>query len=217
MTNKQKIDKFVTFKQRNKFSAQAWNERGLNPSSDDFCKRLTDFFNSCADKMIEGINNKLSDEQIKHLLETGLIDLNKADFDTEEKEFICDLFYEMASFVSININEVLEKWLYGFVFEQQPEKIIEMIKQPCTKCKIELETHIEEKEEGIPEYCWFLAKCNNCGELNLLSNGNNIKRVSFGNYQYLGSLRMDKYNYEQALARLENIKLLKKIEYRWSW
>ena len=177
MTSKQKIYKLVAFKQRNKFSTQAWNKRGLNPSSDDFCKRLTEFFNFCADKMIDGVNNKLSDEQIKHLLEAELTGLNKTDFDTEEKEFICDLFYEMASFVSINVSEVLEKWLYGFVLEQQPKKIIETIKQPCTKFEIELETHIEEKQEGIPEYCWWLAKCNNCGELNLLSKGKNIKRA----------------------------------------
>ena len=216
MTSKQKIDKLVAFKHRNKFSTQAWNERGLNSSSDDFCKRLTDFFNSCADKMIDGINNKLSDEQIEHLLETELIGLNKTGFDTEEKEFICELFYEMASFINVNINDVLEKWLYGYVLKQQ-EKILETIKQPCTKCEIELETHIKEKQEGILETGWLLAKCNNCGELNLLSNGNGIKRASFGNYQWLGTLRMDKYNYEQALTRLEQIKLLKKIEYRGNW
>ena len=211
------IDKFLTFKRRNKFSAEVWIERGLNPSNDAICKHLTDFFDSCTDKVISGINNKLSNEQIKHLLEKELVNLNRSDFDTEEREFICDLFFELASYINIYVNDLLGMWMYGFIPERKKRKIIEIIKQPCTRCEIELETFVEEKEEGIPEEGWRLAKCNNCGELNLLSCGKNIKRASFGNYQGLGMLKMDKYNYEQALARLEQIKLLKKIEYKGSW
>jgi hypothetical protein len=35
MTDIQKIDKLIDFKQRNKFSIQAWDERGLTPSNDE--------------------------------------------------------------------------------------------------------------------------------------------------------------------------------------
>jgi len=212
-----KIEKLSRFKKRNKFSKKAWEERGLYPSNDYLCKLLTDFFDSCGAELIEGLNKNLSDDEIKYLLKKNLLSLNKSDFDTEEMEFICDLFLELASIVDIDFNEVLEIWLYGFVLKPQQKEIVETLKQPCTKCGIELETYINEKQDGIPEFGWSLAKCNNCGELNLLTQSSNIKRASFGNYQWFGTLYKDKYNYEQALAKLEKIKLLKKLELKVSW
>lgn len=149
MIDQEKVDKLTKFKQRNKFSKRAWNDRGLNPSSGDICRNLTGVFNSCADKLIDGVNNQLSDEQIKHLLEKELTSLNKLDFDTEEREFICDLYYELASIVCIDISEVLEIWLYGFISKARQEKTIDTISQPYAKCGIESENHRKEKQERI--------------------------------------------------------------------
>jgi hypothetical protein len=211
------FDEIFQFKKRNKFSKSAWKKRGLNPSNDDLCKYLSEFFNSCADKLAEGLNNKLSNDEIKYLLELELFSLNKSDFDTEEKEFICDIFQELSSLVNVEFNNVLEVWLYGFAMKPLQEVIVETLKQSCTKCGIELETYIKEKQEGVPAYGWSLVKCSKCGELNLLTETPNIKRASFGNCQWFGTLYKDKYNYEQALIRLEKIKLLKKLEWRFSW
>jgi hypothetical protein len=118
-------DKFYNlskFKKRNKFSAKAWKERGLIPSNEQLCKFLSNFFDSCADKLVEGLNNKLPEVEIKYLLEKELASLNKLDFDTEEKEFICDLFHELASFVKIDFDKVLEIWLYGYALKIQKKK-----------------------------------------------------------------------------------------------
>ncbi len=213
----EKFDNLSKFKKRNKFSKKAWNERGLIPSDAQMSKFVNNFFNSCADKLIEGLNNKLPDNEIKDLLEKQLVSLNKSDFDTEEREFIGDLFHELASIVKIDINKALEIWLYGFALKVPERKVVEILKQPCTTCAVELETYINEKEEGIPAYGWALAKCNNCGGLNLLDPRPNVKQASFGNYQWFGTLYADKYNFEQALAKLEKIKLLKKITFKMSW
>jgi hypothetical protein len=213
----EKFHKLSKFKKRNKFSTNAWKGRGLIPSNDQLCKFLTNFFNSCADKLVEGLNNKLSEDEIKYILEKELASLRKLDFDTEEKEFICDLFQELASFVKIEFNEVLEIWLYGYALKIPQKEIVEILKQPCTNCGIELETYINEKQEGIPAYGWGLAKCNNCDGLNLLNPRPNVKQASFGNYQWFGTLYKDKYNSEQALAKLEKIKLLKKLDFKMSW
>jgi hypothetical protein len=213
-----RIDKLIEFKRRNKFSTEAWNERGLNPSSDELCRHLTSLFNATADKLIEKIKDGTSSRQFKAFLKTEITSLNKSNYDTEEREFICDLFHELATIVDVDFNENLNKWLYGSVLTNlmkiqkliRPERIVETLRQPCTKCATSLETHILQKEDGIPETDWLVAKCNNCGELNLLSHGPNVKEIRFGNYQWVERLQMDEYSYEQALTRLEQIKHFRK-------
>ncbi|WP_214229576.1 DUF4844 domain-containing protein [Pedobacter sp. B4-66] len=218
MTDEQKIDKLVDFKQRNKFSIQVWNERGLNPSSDELCQQLTLFFNSSSDNLISGIKSKKSVQQLKSMLKSELSSLNKLDYDTEEKEFICDLFNELATIIEIDFNSNLNKWLYGSVLTTlmkiqnfiKPVKIVETLKHSCTKCSTVLETQILSKESGIPETCWPIVKCNSCGELNMLSLGPNVKETRFVNYKWVDSLHMKEYTYEQALTRLEQIKFFRK-------
>jgi len=217
MTDDQKIDKLVEFKQRNKFSIQAWNERGLNPSSDELCQQLTLFFNSSSDELINGIKSKRSVQQLKSMLKSELSSLNKSDYDTEEKEFICDLFNELATIIEIDFNGSLNKWLYGYVLTTlmkiqnfiKPVKIVETLQHSCTKCDAVLETQVLSKDSGIPETGWPIGKCNNCGELNLISLGPNVKETKFVNYKWVDILHMDEYTYEQALARLEQIKFFR--------
>ena len=66
------------------------------------------------------------------------------------------------------------------------------------------------REIGIPEYGWYLVKFKNCKELNLLSCGADIKEIKFGNYEYVETLNKNEYTYEQALIRLEQIKIFRK-------
>jgi hypothetical protein len=212
------VDKLLSFKQRDKFSQSAWNKRGLNPSSPELCSQMTKLFDLCADNLIKATEDKHTSRQLKSVLKAGLGNFNKLDYDTEEKEFICDLFHELATIVNVDFNENLNRWLYGSVLTTlmkmqkilKPEKIVQTLRQPCTKCETQLETHILRKENGIPETSWIVAKCINCGELNLLSTGPNVKETRFGNYQWVDSLSMDEYTYQQALTRLEQIKFFRK-------
>lgn len=217
-TGQNQVDKLLLFKQREKFSQAAWNDRGLNPSNTELCNQLTKLFDFCADNLIKAIGDKYSSRQLKSVLKSGLSNFNKLDYDTEEKEFICDLFHELATIVNVDFNDNLNKWLYGSTVTTlmkitkilKPEKNLKVLKQPCTKCETELETVILRMEEGIPDISWFVAKCNSCGELNLISPGPNVKETRFGNYQWVDTLSKDEYTYEQALTRLEQIKFFRK-------
>ncbi len=217
-TEQNQVDKLLLFKQRDKFSQSAWNDRGLNPSSTELCTQLTQLFDLCTDNLVKAINGKYSNRQLKSVLKSGLNNFKSLDYDTEEKEFICDLFHELASIVNVDFNENLNKWLYGSVLTTlmkiqkvlMPEKIVKTLKQPCTKCETELETFIQRLEEGIPETSWFVVKCNNCGELNLVSPGLDVKEIRFGNSQWIETLYKDEYTYEQALTRLEQIKMFRR-------
>ena len=182
------------------------------------CKQLTVLFDGCADKLIEAVREKATGGMLKSVLKSGLKGFNRNDYDTEEKEFICDLFLELAAIVNVDFKDNLQKWQYGSALAAlmklqaflKPEKTVRILKQPCTRCATALESHILRMEQGIPDATWFVVKCNNCGEFNLLSPGPMVKEMRFGNYQSVESLSKDDYTYEQALIRLEQIKYFRK-------
>lgn len=220
MTDKQiTLDKLNSFKLKEKFSISAWEERGLNPSDSEMCIRLQNLFNDCADNLIEAINSDFKPRQIKGILKNSLDSVNSLDYDTGEREFICDYYYQLSKIVSIDFKDNLNNWLYGRMFNtlfkltsffKGQNKIIETLSQNCTKCSLKLETFITRKEEGIPDYSWIIIQCNNCNEFNLLSIGPNIKEYRFGNYKSIEQLPKTQYTEEQANVRLEQIKFFRK-------
>ena len=220
MTDKQTtLDKLNTFRKLDKFSTSAWEKRGLNPSDSEMCNRLQNLFNDCADNLIEATNSDFKPRQLKSILKSWLDSVNSSDYDTEEREFICDYFDQLSKIVSVDFKDNLNSWLYGKVlntlfkvtsFFKGKDKIIETLSQNCTKCGSKLETFIIRKEEGIPDYNWTIIQCNNCNEYNLLSTGPNIKELRFGNYKSIEQLPKTEYTEEQANVRLEQIKFFRK-------
>jgi hypothetical protein len=220
MSDKQTIlDKLNAFRERDKFSTSAWEERGLNPSDSEMCNRLQNLFNDCADDLIEASNSDFKPRQLKSILKSWLDSVNSSDYDTEEREFICDYFDQLSKIVSVDFKDNLNSWLYGKVlntlikvtsFFKGQDKIVETLSKDCTQCGSKLETYITRKEEGIPDYSWTIIQCNNCNEFNLLSTGPNIKEYRFGNYKSIEQLPMTEYTEEQANARLEQIKYFRK-------
>jgi hypothetical protein len=218
LTPKTTIDKLTDFQNRDKFSVSAWNERGLNPSSDEMCRQLTYNFNTGADALIKAIENNASHKQLKTIMRSNLAVFNKREYDTEEKEFICSVFEELSWIAGVDFNDDLNKWLYGSALSTlikfknifNPEKIAEELQQPCTNCNIQLKTQIIKKQLGIPETSWFIVKCDNCKELNLLTVGPDVKQLRFVNYKSIDTLSMNEYDYEQALTRLNQIKFFRK-------
>ena len=209
--HQEQIDKLVAFKQRDKFSTKAWNDRGLNPSSPEICTQLSTLLNSCVEKLISALDTNTTSTQVKTILKTELSKTDKVNYDTEENEFICELFYELATITKVDIKRNLNKWLYGDLAEfLKPQKNLETLTQPCSNCGTKLESYITQKEIGIPDSSWFIVKCANCKELNLLSPGPDIKELNFGNYEFIETLTKEQYSYDQAQARLEQIKLSNK-------
>jgi hypothetical protein len=220
MTDKQTtLDKLNAFRKLDKFSSSAWEQRGLNPSDSEMCNRLQNLFNDCADNLIEATNSDFKQRQLKSILKSWLDSVSSSDYDTEEREFICDYFDQLSKIVSVDFKDNLNSWLYGKVlntlfkvtsFLKGQDKIVETLSQDCTQCGSKLETFITRKEEGIPDYSWTIIQCNNCNEFNLLSTGPNIKEYRFGNYKSIEQLPKTEFTEEQANTRLEQIKYFRK-------
>ena len=85
-----------------------------------------------------------------------------------------------------------------------------ILSQDCTKCKSKLETYIIRMQEGIPDYSWKIIQCDNCKEYNLLSTGPNIKELKFGNYKLIEQLSKQDFTEEEAVIRLNQIKVFRK-------
>ena len=220
MKNKQStLEKLTAFRKQEKFSTSAWEERGLNPSDSEICNELQNLFNNCADDLIEATNSDFKPKQLKSILKKWLDSVESSDYDTEEREFICDYFDELSKIVSIDFKDNLNSWLYGKVlstifkvtsFFKGEDKVVETLTQYCSKCNSKLETFITRKEEGIPDHSWQIIQCNNCNEFNLLSNGPNVKEYRFGNYISIEQLPKNEFSEEQANVRLEQIKFFRK-------
>lgn len=218
MTNS-KLYKLKYFLEKKKFSDVEWEKRGLNPSNPELCEQMENKLNVCLISLINLIENHTSQNDLKKILYKGLKSFDKTNFDTEEKQFICDYFYEISKCIEVDFKNDLNKWLYGSILNsllkfseliRGKEKIIETLSQNCTKCNSKLETFILEKDEEIPNSDFFIVKCKSCGEYNLIDKGSKIKRLKFGEYELTEQLSREDYSLEEAQIRLKQIQYFRK-------
>ena len=213
-----KIEFLIEFKQRDKFSNQAWEARGLNPSSTEISSNLSKLFDRISEALITVIQQNGSQKKLKNILTAELSSINKRDFDTEEKEFICDLFYELAQIAGVDLSDSVSRWLYGTTLSTflkiqgalNSRKRLETISQQCANCGILLETFIIERQEGIPDNSWSIVRCKKCNDYSLISVGPNVKEYHFGNYDFIERLPKENYSKEQAEIRLQQVRHFRK-------
>lgn len=211
------ITALSNFKERGKFSYSAYRDRGLNPSDDEVRDGLERFFNHFADQLMAAARQDATEKEYKKLLKDALKMLNKNVFDTEDREFICDTFYELAGIVRVDLKEELNRWLYGsflitlmkvvdFIKGKKEERILEVRSQTCTGCGQSLEALVLEKRQGVPDTDWWIIQCNSCKEYNLFSIGPDVKELRCNGFHQVESLPRHEFTEEQANIRLEQIK-----------
>ena len=218
MTN-QKLDRLKYLLDKKKFADSEWEKRGLNPSSSELCEQMENKLNLCLSTLIELVGRNTSQNELKKVLRQSLKTFGKSKFDTEEKEFIGDYFYEISKSIEIDFKNELNNWLHGSLlnsilklseFVKGKEKFIETLSQDCTKCSSKLETFILEKDDEIPDSDFFIVKCISCGEYNLIDKGPKIKRLKFGEYELTEQLTKKDYNLDEAKIRLKQIQYFRK-------
>lgn len=217
-SEKDVTERLTAFRNRDKFSYEAWQDRGLNPSNAELCSKLTTLFNQCTDALKDAVDQKVSDSQLKRIIKIHLSNFKKWDYDTEEREFICDLFLELASILKIDFSDEIDRWVYGWLLNSlmkiraifYPEQIVEIIGQNCQSCGRAIDTFIMEKEEDIPDAMWNIVQCGNCKDYSLVSYGPNVKAVKFGNYRPIEELSKEQYTKEQAEIRVEQLRYFRK-------
>ena len=101
------------FIQKDKFSKEAWNNRGLNPSETELSNYLNVSLNDCGKILIQLVNGDGTKKDFKKAIEIALKKLKRDELDTEEKEMVCDYFFELSEILAIDFTNNLNKWLYG--------------------------------------------------------------------------------------------------------
>ncbi|EJL64483.1 DUF4844 domain-containing protein [Flavobacterium sp. CF136] len=216
-----KILALEKLKNKEKFSNEEWENRGLNPSEKSLCIKLEKSFNDLITNLISSSNTKKSPQEIETIFEKYFNKIKSDELDTEEREFVVDYFDEIAKILkSDSLNEKLNSWTYGteaYDYEKAvkklSEKILEeerkrheIISMECSKCRTQLETFILEKDNSIPSFEFDIIKCVKCSELNILDKGCGIKRYRFLNYELIEELPKEEYDLSKALQRLEQLK-----------
>lgn len=209
--NKDIIEKLTALREKKKFTHPDWTKRGLNPSAPDVINGMVRLTDACLDELLAGIKTQGTERQIRETLIKGLKRFNSEEYDTEEKEFIGDEFHNIGSILGLDISNDLVEWSYGKEFAatirqiKKEEVIVEKKSFECTKCKLSLNLMITAVRDGAANH-WIIARCNQCGEYNLLSTGDNAAGLKFENFTSGEVLNSNKNSEDQVKARLEHLK-----------
>jgi hypothetical protein len=210
MTMKVALQAVKSFREKNHFSDEAWEERGLLPSNPEVIAQLALRLNECTDNVITGLTNEVSEEDLRSILKNGVARFEEDYFDSEEKEYVCELLYELAGYVNLNISNELNSMLYGsglasLLAQANNREPVETVSQNCTRCAAILETKIMQKLKNVPG-SWQIVRCNSCNELNLLTLGPGYKEIRFGNYVNLGTFGMHQHKLEDITKIFQKMK-----------
>jgi len=114
--NTEAIEKLENLRKQEKFTDEQWEERGLIPSSPEIVNAMTDLTNKGLDALLADLRAGKSDADIQNTWLKGLYQFNAEDYDTEEREFIADIFYEIGTTLKIPMDKTLNVWMYGEEF-----------------------------------------------------------------------------------------------------
>jgi len=113
MANSETVAELQRFIETQKFSADAWKRRMLNPSDTAMCQRMEALLNDMARKVLALVQADAKPSMVASAIASALRSTSTMEFDTEEREFICDEISRMAKIANVKVGNTLNRWLYG--------------------------------------------------------------------------------------------------------
>lgn len=101
------------FIQKDKFSKEVWNDRGLLASETELSNLLNNTLNNCGQILIQLVNNDGTKKELKKALKIVFLKLKNVRLDTEEKAMVGDYLFELSEIVEVDFTNNLNQWLYG--------------------------------------------------------------------------------------------------------
>ncbi len=202
-----------SFKPRKKFAASAWKKRGLLPSSAEVCEQLETFFNELAVDLSIVLKADASKSDLQQALVSKLQSLSSFDYDTEEREFICDEFALLGKAIGLGSPTELDDWLYRSDLAQgfepdvggEQEPVVATHSQQCTGCAAPLESRVSEFRADNLLGSRYIAKCLACGEYNLLTIPPRTSKFRAVGYEAVEQLWNHLYTEEAAKLRFQKV------------
>ena len=92
MEPKEKIlNQFAELVEKDKFSTEEWNKRGLNPSDENVIAYMNSRLEIVMAELILAVDKNSSKRTLKKILKKGLARYRRIDLDTEEAQFPSDI------------------------------------------------------------------------------------------------------------------------------
>lgn len=196
------------YKAKNKFSNKEWQKRNVNPSDKGTNMRMNNLVNICIDEITH--SKDVSEKSIASIIDENLEIANKSWFDTEETDFIFDIYYELSEILKITslVKEFRKIYFYhqqNKIYNSEIHEGHEMV--DCKKCGQKLEMIILEQindyiETIDEEFTWTIVTCNFCNELNILKQPKSAKRTVFESCASLFSFN----TYDEATKKMIELK-----------
>ncbi|MDJ1504771.1 DUF4844 domain-containing protein [Xanthocytophaga agilis] len=205
------IAQLQTYRQKDKFSEESWKKRGLIPSPKEVSLAMSTLINDCLDEVLGKDPQSVTNAEWQNLLINNLAKVSRMEYDTEEREFLCDCFAYIADLLDIDFGLALDSFMYGadmarsLALDNAPSGNYQLRTQPCDGCDNLLETWVIERA-GVPDFSWFVVKCNHCHAYTLLSVGSGIGELKRGNYEFVEQIRKDQFTYAEAQARVAHLR-----------
>lgn len=178
----------------------------------------------CIDELIEALGHNASSKELKHIMHPYIARLRRQRVaETEEREYVSEVYYELSQLVSVDISFQLNRVMYGWVLAalsvnifRKKKKwideciIVQTITNTCTCCGCEMKTNIVNPKESPNnedmEVCMkAVILCKICGAYNLVFITEDGQFAHSEDY-YLQEELPDHYTREQAEQRLSQIK-----------
>ncbi len=152
----------------------------------------------------------------KRAIVSALQESKAANFDTEEREWLCAEVASLAKTGGVSIANELNSWLYGRAMGtllrlsaaiKPAHKHLATYSTSCESCSATLSAHVTKLQTEIPDVGWFVCRCNACSKLNLLRLGPHIKSTENDGFQFVRHLSFNEYTAETATSALRALQV----------
>lgn len=211
--------KLYGFRKEIKFSADLWQQKGLNPPSGGLYKYCEMRFNACADRLMTAIDEGADRDTIRQILIQALFSFKRTDFIVGDRLVIGNMFFHLSQILNINIRSEISVWFSGKLKSELVRMIKNMVRlipgtkeiliQSCRHCFALFVFNLKKKHESRKEN-WLIFKCKKCDQYNLLDLGAGIAKIKFNGIEYVDELQKSEYTEEQALLRMEQIEIFRR-------
>jgi hypothetical protein len=113
MANSELAAEIQKFIETPKFAPEAWKRRLVNPSDARMCQRMEAVVNEMAQTVLTLVQADAAPSSLKSAIASSLRSTSTVEFDTEEREFLCDEIERLARIADVRVGNILNRWLYG--------------------------------------------------------------------------------------------------------
>ncbi len=114
MNNQDRIEAIEAFRATPKFRCTEPEFAYLKPSPDSVFLQARRTLEKCIEQVIGALQTEKRPEDIRSLIAKAVLEVEKGDLDTEDREYVAFYFHKLGTLAGINVAFTVNRWLYGW-------------------------------------------------------------------------------------------------------